>query len=101
MCEWFLRQIAEDENFLEGVMFSDEASFCGEVNKQDCRYWSPENPHWFTDSKEQGAHRLMLWCGLCDTHVIGPFFLENTVHGDNYLEMLGDKMVPKLDLIGE
>jgi hypothetical protein len=103
MCEWFLRQISEDENFLEGVMFSDEANFyvSGEVNKQNFRYWSPEKPHWFTDSKEQGAHRLMVWCGLWDIHVTGPLFFENTVHGDKYLEMLGDKMVPELDLIGE
>jgi hypothetical protein len=90
-------------NFLEGVKFSGKANFYvnEEGNKQNCRYWSPENPHWFTDSKEQGTHTLMLWCGLWDTHVIGPFFFENTVHCDNYLKMVGDEMVTELDLIGE
>jgi hypothetical protein len=43
----------------------------------------------------------MVWCGSWDTHIIGPFFFENTVHGNNYLEMLGDVMVPELELIGE
>jgi hypothetical protein len=36
----------------------------GEVNRQNTRYWSQHNPHWYTDSKEQGATRLMVWRGI-------------------------------------
>jgi hypothetical protein len=35
----------------------------GEINRQNTRYWSQQNPHWYTDSKEQGAMRLMVRCG--------------------------------------
>jgi hypothetical protein len=65
MFEWFLSQTKANECFLEGVMFSDEANFY--VN---FRYWSTENPHWFSGSKEQGSEKIMVWCGLWDTRII-------------------------------
>jgi hypothetical protein len=37
-----------------------------EVNRENARYWSEHNPHWYTDSKEQGAMRLMVRCGICN-----------------------------------
>jgi hypothetical protein len=42
----------------------------------------------------------MVWCGLWDTNVIGPFFFETTVDGEKYLFMLGNQMMPDLDEIG-
>jgi hypothetical protein len=95
MFEWFLSQTEANECFLEGVMFSDEANFY--VN---FRYWSTENPHWFSGSKEQGTERIMVWCGLWDTRVIRSFFFETTADGEKYLGMLGNQMIPDLHEIG-
>ena len=101
MCEWFLEQIAEDDDFLLNVLFSDEANFYvnGEVKKQNLRYWSPENTHWFSGDKQQGAQRIMVWCGICNRQVIGPFFFSDTVNGETYLKMLENKLTPALSIL--
>jgi hypothetical protein len=51
-------------------------------------------------TKTQGAERIMVWCGVWDVHVIGAFFFHETVTGENYLNMLGDQMIPQLDELG-
>jgi hypothetical protein len=98
MCQWFLSQIEKNEHFL----FSDEANFYanGEVNKQNHRYCSTDNPHLFSATKTQGTEKIMVWCGAWDMHVIGPFFFHETVTGENYLNILGDQMIPQLDELG-
>jgi len=52
MAEWFQ------------VLFSDEANFyvSGEVNRQNCRYYSRDNPHFMLDSKEHNGPKIMV-CG--------------------------------------
>ena len=103
MCGWFLEKIEEEADFLSTVMFSDEANFyvTGEVNKQNLRYWSNENPHWYDPATQQGCDRAVVWCGMWNNHIIGPYFFEGNVDGEKYLLMLGDWLMPTLDLIGE
>ena len=83
-------------------MFSDEAySYLnGEVNKQNLRYWSKENPHWFTAIKERGAKKIMAWVAVWEGHIFGPFFFDTSVTAENYLTMLGNELMPELDGIG-
>lgn len=102
MCDWFLRKLDDNAQFLSTVMFSDEANFYvnGEVNRQNLRYWSDSNPHWFTSNKEQGAARVMVWCGLWKDRIIGPYFFHRNVDSETYLTMLGDSLLPTLDAIG-
>jgi transposase len=102
ICQWFLSQIEKNEHFLRGVLFSDEANFYanGEVNKQNHKHWSTDKPHWFSTTKTQGAERIMVCCGVWDVHVIGPLFFHERVTGENYLNMLGDQMIPQLDELG-
>ena len=94
MCDWFLRQLEEDAEFLSSVMFSDQANFYvkGEVNRQNVRYWSDTNPHWFTDNKQQGADRVMVWCGLWKDRLFGPYFFYGNVTSDMYLSVLKELM---------
>ena len=43
---WVLINYDEDKNFSENIIFSDEACFSmhGDINSQNCRFWSKENP---------------------------------------------------------
>ena len=48
MVTWLGDQLIQTSNSVNhDVLFSDEANFFvnGEVNKQNCRYYSRENPH--------------------------------------------------------
>ena len=104
MCEWFSKKLDENIHFTEDcVLFSDEALFYvnGEVNRQNVRYWSQQNPHFVDYSKQQGAQKVMVWCGLWKTHVLGPFFFDDHVTGDTYLAMLKDQLMPQLESLGE
>lgn len=92
-CEWALSEVESDTDFATGILFSDEASFyvSGELNRQNTRYWPSQNPHWFHDSKKQGSERVMVWCGLWYDRLSGPFFFDENVTGEKYLEMLDTK----------
>ena len=102
MCEWFLYQLNENEDCLRSVMFTDEANFYvnGLVSKQHIRYWAKENPHFFIANHLQGGQRVMVWLGVFDGNLVGPFFFENTVTGESYLRMLGDEVIPQLNATG-
>lgn len=44
-----------------------------------------------------GEQSVMVWAGIIDENIIGPFFFEDrTVRGENYLEMLQNQIVPAL-----
>lgn len=87
----------------EVVMFmSDEAHFHlnGYVNKQNCRYWSPENPK---ELHEHPLHcaKVTVWCAVSRYCVIGPYFFEEngntvTVNSERYVQMLRTFLQPEL-----
>ena len=90
MAVWFQVQLEEDSDFVrQNMLFSDKANFyvSGEVNRQNCRYYSQDNPHFMLDSKEHSGPKKMVWCGLWCDHVLGPFFFNQTVTGERYLNM--------------
>lgn len=39
----------------------------------------------------------MVWAGIIGENVIGPFFLEERVNGETYLNLLGDEVLPRLE----
>ena len=104
-CEWFL-QNSEDQDFLGGLIMSDEAHFSlnGHVNRQNMRFWARENPN---EIMEVPLHseRVTVWCGLMQNCIIGPFFFEDgnekavTVNGERYHDMLTDFFIPQLEEI--
>ncbi|KAJ4431202.1 hypothetical protein ANN_19799, partial [Periplaneta americana] len=48
----------------------------GEVNRQNVKYWTDSNPYWMSDSKRQGAGKLMVWCEIWGNSKTGH--LRNT-----------------------
>ncbi|BFZ10256.1 hypothetical protein BsWGS_13295 [Bradybaena similaris] len=79
MATWFKDLLIQNPNFVNhDVLFSDEANFFvnGEVNKQNCHYYSRENLHWMVPTKEHSCPKVVVWCGLWRSHVLGPFFFS-------------------------
>ena len=66
-CEWALTKVNEDENFSNKILFTVEANFYingEEVNRQNLRYWSDENPRWMNPMKMQGVGKVMVWAWI-------------------------------------
>lgn len=85
------------------ILFSDEAHFHlnGFVNKQNCRYWSAEQP-WRKHQKPLHCQKVTVWAAISAKGLIGPYLFENsrghavTVNTDRYVEMLQEFLRPTL-----
>jgi len=95
--EIVLNKIREDDQFLDKIIWSDEASFklSGHVNRHNCVYWYDENPH-LTMTTELNQPGVTVWASLCSGGVIGPVFFERTIDGGIYLDMLRKTAVPRM-----
>lgn len=104
--DWALEMLDENPEFGQTIIFSDEAHFwlSGNVNNQNCRYWSDHQPEIF-EEKQMHPQRLTVWCGLWHGGIIGPYFFRNeagvsvTVNGERYRTMLTEFLWPELDNI--
>lgn len=110
-CQDFLAQAQMDGNFLDSILFSDEAiiSLNGHVNRQNFRIWSRENPH---RVRERPLHpkQINMWMGFTSTFMIGPYFYGEydeegelkpfNVNSQSYLRMITDYVVPALQQHG-
>jgi len=95
---WALQMIWQDHHFFRYVLFSDESTFKNieELNRHNCHYWSNVNPHWFRSVDNQNRWSLMVWCGIVNDYLIGPYsFFEENVNRVNFLELLRD-ILPEL-----
>lgn len=97
-CENMQNICNDDGNFARNILFTDEASFClnGTVNRHNCRYWSTENPHWMQEAHTQHPQKLNVWAGILRNRILGPFFFEDTLNGEGYLDFLEYQLVPAL-----
>ena len=101
--EWAEGIIADDNEFPNKILFSDEAHFWlnGYVSKQNCRLWSEENPQAYVQ-KPLHPDKITVWCSLWSGGVIGPYVFRNdegenvTVNGERYRSMISNFLVPQL-----
>lgn len=75
-CEQLMALCDGNPNFLKNIVFSDEATFSlkGTVHRHNCRYWSPENPHWTQEAHTQRRGKVNVWAGMIGDRLLGPFF---------------------------
>jgi hypothetical protein len=85
-------------NFVNKIVFSDEATYClnGKVNRHNCRIWSRHNPHWMREVYTQWPQKINVWAGVINSLLIGPFFIQGTLNGGRYLDLLRDNIVPAI-----
>ncbi|PNF25748.1 hypothetical protein B7P43_G12984 [Cryptotermes secundus] len=91
-------RIQDDEKLLDSVIFSDERTFHvgGKVDNHNCRIWSSENPRVSLEHVRDNAN-LNVFCALSKERVYSPFFMEKTITGIVYLDMLQGFLIPQLD----
>jgi hypothetical protein len=100
-----LEALGNDPTLLENMFFCDEAHFhChGGVNRQDFRYWSDENPHWYADEPLHSP-KVTVWVGIGWNGIVGPFFWERDrnfprergINARWYQAMLENDAIPAL-----
>lgn len=80
---------------LNKIVFTDEAHFWlnGYENKQNYRIWGTEKPELFR-TKPLKPLKLTVWCGITGAGIIGPFFIEQSINGEEYHKMLKENVLP-------
>lgn len=64
------------------------------------RKWAQTNPRWMAKQKTTSRDHVMVWAGIIDTRLVGPFFFEDTVTSQTYLEMLENFALLELVRLG-
>lgn len=99
-CQWVKRMIAHDTDFFKYILFSDESTFknTGELNRHNCHYWSDVNPYWH---RQVDNHRWskIVWCGIVNSYLIGPYFFHENVNRHNFLEFFRDHFPTLLEKV--
>jgi hypothetical protein len=75
-CRFVWQQIILDDNFLENVLFRDEACFSnrGDVNKHNCHYYAQNNPRRIREGHFQTVDSTNVWCEILGNKIIGRHF---------------------------
>ncbi|EFN72522.1 Transposable element Tc3 transposase, partial [Camponotus floridanus] len=50
------------------------------------------NPHWHRAVDRQHRWSLMVWCGIVNGYLVGPYFFEQNVDRNSYLELIRDRL---------
>lgn len=100
LSNWML-QIGQNPEFLEQVLFTDEANFSREaiINYHNNHIWAEENPHAIVEAHHQEQFSLNVWLGHIGNQLIGPHFLPPRLNGDTYSQFLREDLPVLLDAI--
>ena len=88
-CEWFQHKCDERDDFQDSIVLSDEATFKlnDTINHHNSVYWANENPN-IVEEDTVNFPGVAVWCSLSFRGLIGPYFFEETITGQTYLQML-------------
>lgn len=93
-----LGRLETDNNFLNKIFYSDEATFhvSGKVNRHNVRIWGSENPHFYQEHTRD-SEKVNVWCAVSCSRVIGPFFFgEKNINGNIFVDMFENFAIPQL-----
>lgn len=98
-CHWLRAILQQQPNFLNNVIFTDEAGFTrdGIFNSQNTHIWSDENPHAVRERRFQRQFSINVWAGVLGNQLIGPHILPNRLTGATYLDFLQNIFTDLLD----
>lgn len=100
-CAELMERANTDENFIKSICFTDESTFplFGKHNSAVVRYWSRTNPRRRVDYRTQYPQKLNVWAGMVGNYIIGPFFINGTLNGVAYVDLLSNQIIPALQAL--
>lgn len=98
-CRWFLNKIAENGNFINQVLWTDESYFsnCGIFNRHNEHHWAQENPHVLVPRRNQVRFGFNVFCGILGNRLVGPILFDGTLTAQRYMEILQTRLEDLLD----
>lgn len=98
-CNWLLDSIGENPEFLQTILWTDEATFTrtGIFNHHNCHVWAQENPRETRVRSYQHEFSVNVWLGLINGYVIGPFFLPPRLNANLFLNFLTNHLFDLFD----
>ena len=89
-CEWFVSSKLEQPSLEDDILFTDEAVFHLHrgTNHHNQNYWVKDNPHMCLETHHAFNPKIMVWCGIHNKTVVGPYFFDSRVDSNTYLQML-------------
>ncbi|GBN11934.1 hypothetical protein AVEN_269095-1 [Araneus ventricosus] len=94
---WFLKQLAEQPDFIAHVLLTDESTFTPEgiSNTHSLHVWASSNPHGTRPHEYQKCISVNVWAGIVDDHLISPYILPFRLDSRTYLTFL-QRVLPEL-----
>ena len=91
-CRWILRKERADPNSCKKILWSDESRFTnnGWFNRNIHYRWTQENLHVHRETAFQERFGNNVWLGILDSKLVGPFFFEENLNGERYLNFLNN-----------
>lgn len=82
-CEFILIKTQEDEDFLQKIIWTDEAKFCknGMFNRHNSHYWSDHNPHAVRERQFQGYWSFNVFAAIKNDAVLVVHFYNENLNG--------------------
>lgn len=98
-CRFIQERRAEDMNFHNKILFTDEACFTrrGMTNFHNEHVYADENPHVSKQRHFQNEFRINVWTGIIGNFVIGPVILPIRLNGASYLDFLENTLPDLLE----
>ena len=98
-CQQIQRQSAVDRQFLNNVLFTDEAGFTRDdiFNFHNCHLWAAVNPNEVKQARHQQCFSFNVWVGKLGDCRIGPHFLPRRLNGEQYLPFLRNDLLNMLE----
>lgn len=93
LCTWLLSHAEAN------VLFSDECLFTrvGLFNQRDDHWWSFRNPMLTRQNSFQHRFSVNVWAGILNDQIVGPYFIEGRLTGENYLNLIRTMVSSMLD----
>ena len=86
---------------MKTILWTDEAIYTrdGVFNCHNSHCYDIQNPHLGLVNKSQHRFQIMVWGGIMDKTIIGPYFMRENLTGERYLQFLEEELPELLNVI--